>query len=127
MAYMSVLCSHLLGLPEDQLQRLDDECGLPLPKIRGKSIQNAVKKIRVHVTNMPTLRRHLETVAHINCFLVEQGARQPWTLYRIPERGGPCPPCGWCPGFLCASWNGMLDQDDANFHVDLFDDLGRAS
>ncbi|KAH8020799.1 hypothetical protein HPB51_004621 [Rhipicephalus microplus] len=87
MAYMSVLCSHLLGLPEDQLQRLDDERGLPLSKIRGKSIQKAVKSIRVHLTNMPTLRRHLETVAHIYCFLVEQGAIQPWTLYRIPERG----------------------------------------
>ncbi|KAL1421708.1 hypothetical protein MTO96_003973 [Rhipicephalus appendiculatus] len=87
MAYMNVLCSHLLSLPEDRLQYLDDERELSLPKVRGKSIRKAVDDIRENLTNMPTMRRHLECVAHIYCFLVEQGAIQPWELYRLTGMG----------------------------------------
>lgn len=84
---MSVLCSHLLGLPEGILQYLDNERDLALPHIRGKSVQRAVADIREHLANMPTLKRHLECIAHIYCFLVEQGAIQPWALYRVKGKG----------------------------------------
>ncbi|KAL1430391.1 hypothetical protein MTO96_015096 [Rhipicephalus appendiculatus] len=35
--------------------------------------------------DMRTLKKHLECIAHIYCFLVEQNAIQPWALYRVKE------------------------------------------
>lgn len=88
MAYMNLLCSHLLSLPEGRLQYLDDERDLSLPKVRDKPKRMAVRDIRGYLMRMPSLRRHLECVAHIYCFLVEQGAIQPWELYRLDRRRG---------------------------------------
>ncbi|KAH6919805.1 hypothetical protein HPB50_015178 [Hyalomma asiaticum] len=82
MKCLDELCCRLLSLSGDVLQHLDDEDSLDLPKVRGKSILEAVSSIRAHVESIDEPHERMECIAHIYCCLAGQGLIRPWVLYR---------------------------------------------
>ncbi|KAL1415166.1 hypothetical protein MTO96_029683 [Rhipicephalus appendiculatus] len=85
-AYMDVLCSHISSLSEDRVHRLDDEIWLELPKIRGKTVQEAVAVISKHIGAIPILKNRLIAMARMYCGLMVLRGLRPWILYRLDGR-----------------------------------------
>ncbi|KAH6923783.1 hypothetical protein HPB50_006804 [Hyalomma asiaticum] len=75
------LWCRLLGLPEDVLQHLADKDSLDIPKVRGKSIIEAVCSIRAQVESINEPHGRMECIAHVYCCLAGQGLIRPWVLY----------------------------------------------
>ncbi|KAL1468766.1 hypothetical protein MTO96_025186 [Rhipicephalus appendiculatus] len=94
MAYMDVMCSHLLGMSAEELQYLDDHSALDLPKIRGKPVPDAVRQIRSILMRRASVPRHLEFIACIYGFLEERGVIRPWVLYSMDQRVSPATAVG---------------------------------
>ncbi|KAL1417774.1 hypothetical protein MTO96_026547 [Rhipicephalus appendiculatus] len=54
------LCSRLSSIQADQLYRLDDDSALPIPKIRGMSVADAIATIRASISAIPDMKERIQ-------------------------------------------------------------------
>ncbi|KAL1417756.1 hypothetical protein MTO96_026529 [Rhipicephalus appendiculatus] len=83
------LCSRLSSIPADQLYCLDGDSSLPIPKIAGMSVPEAIAAIRASIWAIPDMNKRLECLCEIYACLMDNRAIGPWVLYHVPcaERG----------------------------------------
>ncbi|KAL1417773.1 hypothetical protein MTO96_026546 [Rhipicephalus appendiculatus] len=77
------LCSRLSSIQADQLYCLDDDSALPIPKIRGMSLADAIATIRTSISEIPDAKKRLKCVCEIYTCLMANRAIGPWVLYHV--------------------------------------------
>ncbi|KAL1417757.1 hypothetical protein MTO96_026530 [Rhipicephalus appendiculatus] len=79
------LCSRLSTMQADQLYCLDGDSSLPIPKIAGMSVPDAIDTIRASISAIPDMNKRLECLCEIYTCLMANRAIGPWVLYHVPD------------------------------------------
>ncbi|KAL1417777.1 hypothetical protein MTO96_026550 [Rhipicephalus appendiculatus] len=79
------LCSRirLCRIQADQLYCLDDDSTVPIPKIKGMSVADAIATIRTSISEIPDVKERIKCVCAIYTRLMANRAFGPWVLYHV--------------------------------------------
>lgn len=79
------LCSTLSSVQAGKLYCLDGDISLPIPKITGMSVPEAIAAIRSSIALMSDVKERLECICAIYTCLISNRAIGPWILYHAPD------------------------------------------